>query len=235
MKSAVWYPPILSYHRVLPAPDNTTPTVSPEVFEKQMQIIRSRWNPIPLEQLVRSLETDLPIPERAVVITFDDGTEDTFTHAFPILEKYGVAATVFTIASNIGQPGSLSPDQIQTMQGKGITFGSHTLNHAYLPEMPLSRAEESLSSSQSLIARVTGRPVEFLSYPAGGFTPDLLKVVRSFGYRAACTTNRGFRRFPIDRWALRRITMHSGGRSRFGIWIRCSGYYGLNRHLRQPA
>ncbi len=231
----LWYPPILAYHRVLPTPDTTTPTVSVEVFEEQMNALRRRWNPIPLEQLVHALETDDPIPERAVVVTFDDGTEDTFTHALPVMKKYRIPATVFSIASNIGQPGSLNPDQIQTMQAEGITFGSHTLSHAYLPEMPLSRAEEALSSSQALIARVTGKPVELLSYPAGGFTPEILKVVRLFGYRAACTTNRGFKRFPIDRWALRRITMHSGGKSPFGMWVRCSGYYGLNRRLRNPS
>ncbi len=244
----LWYPPILAYHRIHPAGARgsaatrlsaaagatDTPTVPPEIFERQMAILQARWKPVPLMELVERLEKGGPLDRRAVALTFDDGTEDTFTHAFPILEKYQIPATVFVIADNVGRPGSLQPDQVRKMRSAGIEIGSHTLHHAYLPSLTPEQVREELAGSRKKLEALGGS-VESLSYPAGGFSRQVIEEARRAGYRAACTTNRGFRRFPIDRWALRRIALHSSARSPWGLWIRCCGYYGLNRRLRPPA
>lgn len=229
-----WYPPILAYHRVHPEPASDTPTLSPEVFRRQMRILATRWRPIPLSDLVSCLETKKPLPARAVVVTFDDGTEDNFSHAFPALLENRIPATVFMIADNVGKPGSLDTEQILKMRRGGIRFGSHTCRHAYLPSLPIERIREELIASKSTLQRM-GLDLEFLSYPGGGFTPEIIRAAQEAGYRGACTTNRGIRRFPPDRWALRRITMHGNSSSAFGIWLRCCGFYGLNRRLRTPA
>ena len=211
-----------------------TPTLPPEIFEKQMGILHARWRPIPLMEMVERLEKGQPLDRRAAVVTFDDGTEDTFTHAFPILEKYQIPATVFVIAGNIGQAGCLQPDQIGKMRKGGIEIGSHTLHHAYLPSLTAEQVREQLAGSRQKLEALGGT-VKSLSYPAGGFTRQVIEEARRAGYQAACTTNRGFQRFPVDRWALRRITVHSSVRSTGSLWIRCCGYYGLNRRLRPPA
>lgn len=229
-----WYPPILAYHRVTPEPRGDTPALDPASFARQMQILAERLTPIPLSSLVEHLEGRGDLPARPVVVTFDDGTEDLYRHAFPVMEKFRIPATIFLIVRNIGQSGSVTLAQIQAMQKGNLTFGSHTLSHDYLPSMPLVRAEESLSLSKQLLEEM-GVPAPFLSYPAGGYTPEIARVAALLGYRAACTTNRGRRRFPIDRWALRRITLHRSGTSPWAMRLRCSGYYGLNRRLRPPC
>ncbi len=167
-------------------------------------------------------------------MTFDDGTEYNFIHAFPILLENRIPATVFMIADNVGKPGSLDTEQILKMRRGGIRFGSHTCRHAYLPSLPIERIREELIASKSTLQRM-GLDLEFLSYPGGGFNPEIIRAAQEAGYRGACTTNRGVRRFPPDRWALRRITMHGNSSSSFGIWLRCCGFYGLNRRLRAPA
>jgi len=230
----IWYPPILNYHQIHPQPRSNTPTLAPHVFEQQMAILAHRWQPIALSNLMAWLEGKMSLPRRGVMVTFDDGTEETFTRAFPILLKYRIPATIFLIAANVGKPGTLSPDQIRQMQAKGIAFGSHTYSHAYLPSLSIAHVHQELHKSKECLEKL-GQPIEFLSYPAGGFTPEIINVVRELGYRAAFTTNRGLMHRPIDRWALRRITMHTRGASPLGIWVRCSGYYGLNRRLRRPA
>ena len=229
-----WYPPILAYHRVLPEERHDTPSLHPDRFARQMQILAERFHPIPLAGLADHLEGRGTLPARPAVVTFDDGTDDLFTHAFPILARFRIPAIIFLIVRNIGRPGSLSLPQIQTMRQNGIDFGSHTLAHDYLPSIPLARAEESLSLSKQLLEEL-GIPASFLSYPAGGYTPEIAQVAARIGYRAACTTNRGSRRFPIDRWALRRVTMHRAASSAWGMRLCCSGYYGLNRRLRSPS
>lgn len=232
--TSLWYPPILAYHRVVPAGGSETPTLTPESFRRQVEILATRWHPISLSALAGWLEGKQHLPPRAVAITFDDGTEDTFTHAFPVLGRFQVPATVFLIVGSIGHPGYLSWEQIHQMRREGFSFGSHGLTHDYLPSLPLERARRSLADSLRVLHenRVVA---EFASYPAGGFTPEIAAAAREAGYRAACTTNRGLHRFPADRWALRRITMHEDAGSALGMWIRCSGYYGLNRRLRPPC
>lgn len=229
----LWYPPILVYHGVHPEHRSDTPSLLPQEFDRQMALIDERWRPIGFSQWIARWEKGL-LPRRSLVVTFDDGTEDTFTQAFPILARYRIPATVFLIAGHIDKPGSLSSEQIRTMAREGISFGSHTVHHAYLPSLPPAQIHEELAESKRRIEGL-GLPVEFLSYPAGGFTPAIAKVAQEAGYRAACTTNRGFQRQPVDRWALRRISMHPSASSAFGIQLRCSGYYGLNRRLRPPA
>ena len=234
MKLPFWYPPILVYHRVHPDLRSDTPSLSPETFEQQMGLLAQRWKPISLSDLVQALEGKAPLPHRAVVITFDDGTEDNFTYAFPILSRYRIPATLFMIAGNLGRAGFLNIEQALKIQREGISFGSHTLNHDYLPSLPIEQARRSLLESKRILQEA-GLSVEFLSYPAGGFTQLILEAVTQAGYRAACTTNRGLRRFPVNRWALRRITMHSTATSALELWVRCSGYYGFNRRLRPPS
>ena len=229
-----WYPPILAYHRIAPQEASDTPTLSPSIFEKQMMILAHRWKPVSLDFIVERFDQKRPFDRRAVAVTFDDGTVDNFTCAFPILLKYKIQATIFMITDNIGKSGFLTADQIREMIQAGIHFGSHTQHHTYLPSVPLDRVRQELEGSKNSLEKL-GASVTTMSYPAGGFSEQIVRLVQESNYRAACTTNRGFVRRPIDRWALRRITMHAKGTTSLGMFIRCSGYYGLNRRLRSPA
>jgi len=230
----IWYPPILTYHRVHPEIMADTPSVFPKTFERQIALLSRYWKPISLSALVSCLAQKASPPRNGVVVTFDDGTADHFIYAYPILKNYRIPAILFVITDNIGKEGFLNHEQIRTMQQSGIAFGSHTARHAYLPSLTLENIRRELVESKRSLEGL-GVRVEFLSYPAGGFTPDVAEAARTSGYRAACTTNRGMTRFPIDRWALRRVTMHERATTRLGMWIRCSGYYGLNKRLRRPA
>ena len=227
------YPVILSYHRVDPGLGSDSPTIHPSTFERQMATLRKFWNPISLSDLLLWLEWKKELPPRSVVVTFDDGSEDTFVHAFPVLKKHRIPATIFMIAANVNSIRSLTAQQIREMVPHGVTVGSHTVNHAYLPTLSLEEARKELFDSKRILEGL-GVSVDFLSYPAGGFTPEIQGLARAAGYRAACTTNRGVRRFPIDRWALRRITMHATN-SFLGMWVKANGYYEINHRLRSPA
>lgn len=231
----IWYPPILTYHRVHPAPTSETPSMTPAVFERQVALLARHWRPLSLAALVGRLEGGGPLPPRAVVLTFDDGTEDTYTYAYPILTRYRVPATVLMISDHVDRPGSLAQHQLRQMAADGITIGSHTAHHAYLPDLPMAQVHEELERSKRDLEASLQQPVEFLSYPGGGFTPAVAQAAREAGYRAACTTNRGFRRWPVDRWALRRITMHASATSRLGLWLRCGGYATALKRLRAPS
>lgn len=99
---------ILTYHRVAEPTEApwSLPAVTPENFEKQISYLRKYHEILPIDVLVRSVQEGKPFPERAVVITFDDGYKDNFTRAYPILQKYNVPATISLITANIdrGEP-----------------------------------------------------------------------------------------------------------------------------------
>lgn len=233
--SPFWYPPILTYHRVHPEPAADTPTITPAVFERQIALLAQQWRPITMAAFTEWLDGRGTLPARAVVITFDDGTEDNHAHALPILSRYEVPATVFMIADNIGRPGFLTREQLLELKTGGVTIGSHTVYHAYLPSRGLDQVRRELTDSKRFLEDRLGGPVDFLSYPGGGYTAKVRCLTRDAGYRAACTTNRGTTRWVIDRWALRRITMHTSTMSPMALALRCSGFYNTFRRLRAPA
>jgi peptidoglycan/xylan/chitin deacetylase (PgdA/CDA1 family) len=128
----------------------------------------------------------------------------------------------------------LTAAQIKTMSDAGIEFGSHSEQHDYYPSINLGQAVESLKKSKKTLEQITGKPVRFISYPAGGHTKEIMQATREAGYAAACTTNRGFKKFPVDPYALRRITVHERVKSRLAMALICSGYGTINRRLRPP-
>ena len=94
---------ILLYHRVAAdqTPDPWRLSVNPDAFSDQMALLRSRFQPLPLEELVRA-SADGALPERAVAVTFDDGYADNLLAAKPLLERHDVPATVFVTSGAIG-------------------------------------------------------------------------------------------------------------------------------------
>lgn len=235
MTWGAYHLPILGYHRVGTFRDDHVPTVSAQAFERQLAFLaRHRYRVLTLEEVVELLERGAPMPRRSVVITFDDGYEETHTVAWPLLKRFGFPATVFVTPGEVGTPGFLSWGQISDMVRDGLTIGSHTMRHSYLPLVKPDRLPEEVVESKRVIEAQIGRPVQFLSYPVGGFTPEAQQVVRQAGYLAACTTNRALTRDRIDRFALRRIKVTERDANPLLLWVKVSGYYDLFRTLKEP-
>jgi peptidoglycan/xylan/chitin deacetylase (PgdA/CDA1 family) len=94
---------ILLYHRVCPQNDNwSLKPLSPRSFKKQMEYFYRNYEILPLDRLVQYIKQGKPLPEKAVVITFDDGYKDNYLYAYPILKKYHIPATIFLTTGHIG-------------------------------------------------------------------------------------------------------------------------------------
>ncbi len=206
---------ILYYHSVSDAPIRSS--VSPPTFERQMEhLTRSGYRPLALSEAVRRLATRAPLPERPVVITLDDGFQDNYEHAFPILTRLGLPATIFLTAAYIGTdrlptltrsdfvPRPLSWEQVREMHAHGIEFGSHSLTHAMLAQIPLEQARRETRESKRVIEEKLGVPVAFFCYPRGDYNQAVKRMVLEEGYEAACTTWPGANSGRTDLFALRR-------------------------------
>lgn len=228
--------PILAYHRIGRSRGDHVPTVSARAFERHLALLaRRRYHVLSLDELAAALERGRPWPRRSVAITFDDGYEETYSVAWPLLKRYGMPAAVFITPTEVGGEGFCSWEQVQAMAQDGMTVGSHTMYHSYVPLVPPHQLSEELIESKRVIEARLQRPVDFLSFPVGGFTPEAQQLLREAGYRAAFTTNRGRSFTPIDRYALRRIKMTERDAHPLLFWIKVSGRYDLFRQLKQPA
>ena len=164
--------PVLGYHRVGAFHGDHVPTVSPQTFEWQLRFLaRHRFQVFSVDAVVGFLDRRAPFPRRSVVITFDDGYEETHQIAWPLLKSFRFPATVFVTPNEVGLPGFAGWGQIQEMFRDGVTIGSHTMNHTYLPLAAEERLHEEIVESKRSLETRLEQPIHYLSYPVGGFTP----------------------------------------------------------------
>lgn len=194
--------PVLMYHSVRENPVGEPQlSVHPDSFREQMEYLKKEgYTPLTLDQLSHFSDYSKP-----VVITFDDGYEDNYTQAYPVLKKLKMPATIFMISGLVGKPGYLAADQIQKMTDF-ISFQSHTVHHKKLIDLDDAALETELSESQKNISDLTGQPVYALSYPNGAFNANVERAASRFYRRAVCTKY-GFYAAGSDGYAIRRIAI----------------------------
>ncbi len=204
---------ILNYHRICEEGYSRSATgVSPYVFGKQVEyLFKKHYKIISLHDLQDHIRKGEKLPEKAVIITFDDGYMDNYTQAFPILAKYRFKATVFLITSLIGGKNYDAPmlgwDQIKEMAKYGIDFGSHTVRHPYLTKLPIDAARKEIQESKYLLEQGLGKKVTLFCYPYGNLNNIVKSFVKESGYISACSTIQGGNTLKTDLLKLKRIWM----------------------------
>lgn len=196
--------PFLLYHKIdKPSPDAKVrgAFTYPAKFERQLAFLAKRGVQFrTASEMVEHFHSTGGFPPRSVAITFDDGWKDNYTNAFPILKKYGATATIFivpsvlgTITDQITAEGEaprehMTIDDVREMAAAGIEFGSHTMHHKLLPEVPVDVAESEIRDSKKVIEEMLGRECRVFAYPAGFFTDAAAACVRDAGYLAGFST-----------------------------------------------
>jgi peptidoglycan/xylan/chitin deacetylase (PgdA/CDA1 family) len=180
----------------------TSMFVSPGEFEKQMRYLQSNgYTVIPLAEIENAAQYTKP-----VVITFDDGYEDNYTNAYPILKEYKFPATVFLISSFIGKPGYLNRDEIMKM-GDLVSFQSHTVTHRSLNRLSAGEQDYELSASQQAIAALTGKEVFALAYPNGDYDRQTIEIAKRYYKYAFIKIPGGIYHTGDDPYQIKRLYM----------------------------
>ena len=200
--------PVLNYHQINDTEKNAL-TVNTEQFEAQMKYLSENgYTAITPADMLDAWENGTKLPEKPVVITFDDGYLDNYNHAFPVLEKYQLKATIFLISDYVNTyPNYLTWSDVQDMQQSGlIDFESHTLSHEELTKAPdLDEAKHQLTGSKQAIEWNLGKQVNFIAYPCGEYNDDIEQATKDAGYRAAFTVNYGLAEPGEDPFILDRV------------------------------
>jgi len=183
--------PVLLYHRV--GYTGSYLTVTPEHFANDLSRLKKNgYNTISIAQFQDFVcGQSISLPEKPILITFDDGYADNFENAYPILVKYGMTAAFFIITGLLWSDGRLSPQNLLEMKQGGMSFGSHTLSHRPLGELSAADAHEELNSSRSTLESILNVPVQSIAYPRGSYTATTVKLAQDTSYSIGFTTISG--------------------------------------------
>ncbi len=190
--------PIIYYHDV---PDS-------EAFGLQLEaLLADGYSVIPYERLVRALRGAADLPERPLVLTFDDGRSTQLQNAAPVLLRLRLPATFFVLPGfDEREPGHIDGDAFARLRNWGFSVQSHSLNHADITDLLGSdrgAAEAEVVLSRSALLPIGGG--DHFSYPFGAFDQAAADLVRAAGYESAVSTRFGRVHFPEDLYRLARI------------------------------
>ena len=207
--------PVLTFHAIDDRP--SVIAFSPRLFERGMaDLHRAGYRTLSLLQLVDCLRRGVSLPDRSLALTFDDGYQSVYEHAFPILQRYGFSATVFltvgrsrnTMASqrlpSMCERSMLSWGEIREMERWGIECGAHTLTHPDLTRLPLKRAESEICESKAIIEDALSAPAASFAYPYGRYD-DRCRELVSHHFVCACSDKLGFVYRNSDRYTIERV------------------------------
>ncbi|MDD2800545.1 MAG: polysaccharide deacetylase family protein [Methylococcaceae bacterium] len=193
----------------------------PKQFEKHLQLLLKKgYTPVSINQVSNYYTQNIPLPDKAVLITLDDGFEDNYLNALPIFQRYHIPALIYLATGLIGKTNQwmtsptfserkiLSWSQIKEMADYGIEFGSHTVSHPRLNELGDEKVEQELTVSKQTIEEHLGKECAHFAYPYGLLTESTRDLVKNTGFKTACSTRSGFNNAERDPLILHRIEVY---------------------------
>jgi len=174
-------------------------TVDPAAFEAQLAFLRREgYRGLTVSDLVARTGNGLALPEKPVVLTFDDGFADFHADAVPLLRKYGFPATLYMVAGEIGGSASwltgadrhlplLTSAELVELDGAGIEIGAHSMTHPALDLLAPAALESEVRGSKARLEEVLGHPVLSFCYPFGFADGRVRAAAKAAGFASACS------------------------------------------------
>ena len=218
--------PILMYHHILPAElaakveDNAF--VSLRDFEAHSGALSAGgYTTIDFAQLADMLDGKKPVPDKPVIITIDDGYEETLANVSPVLRKNGQKAVIGLVTGCLGAFDDwqkarkeyfkiIDAKQVKEYSQNGFSFISHSETHRFLTSLDGSELARELANSREEIEKLTGKPVNALIYPYGDNNERVRAGLAAAGYRFGVSISAGTKYVLEDPLDLRRVYVKKG-------------------------
>lgn len=228
--------PVLNYHQINDK-DHNALTVPVADFEREMAYLKADgYTSITPEQLSDHLKYGKPLPEKPVMITFDDGYRDNYTNAFPILQKYGFTASIFLVSDFMGRfDNYLTWEQVQEMSEAGINMESHTLSHVELAGLPHDELYKQLMGGKLATEWKTLKFVKYMAYPCGNMDEAAMTAVKDCGYEGGFTVRYDLVHSWDDAYEMPRVPIFGnvqGSFLRFKLRLHGAALFGRLERLR---
>lgn len=212
--------PILMYHSAAPSQSRGFRrfAIPAELLEEHARFLHEHgYRSLTVSGLVDAMaQRSAPSLDKTVVLTFDDGFEDFHTTALPILQKYGLTATLYVVTGCVGGGARwlagvgegdrrmLSWSQIAEIADAGVEVGAHTVTHAALDAIPFFQAREEIRVSKQMLEQQLAMEVRSFAYPFGFYTRAVRDAVEESGFDSACAVGYAMCTSANDRFTLSR-------------------------------
>lgn len=187
--------PILMYHKIEDRFEIGINTFSPANLKTHLSFLRERgYQTITFRDLLQWPD----LPEKSIIITFDDAYESVFRNALPLFREYKFVGVVFAVGGFLGKLNSwdanlggirfrhMTAAQLQQMEAQGWEIGAHTMTHRALTHLPLQEVKKELLQSRQVLTEATGHSPITFAYPFGRYNRDVQVEVARAGFRFAC-------------------------------------------------
>jgi len=185
------YVTVLLYHKFDEAdsPSTSVPTV---MFRQQMDYLKEKgYKVISMDDLFECISGAKPMPEKAVVITIDDGYLSEYTHAVPVLKEHGFPFCIFVFTRAVGSRNFMNWDQLKDVLSSGGDVGSHSHTHPRLTEVPSDEMEKEYRVSRKILEEKLGIEAKWFAYPFGEYDDTIRAIGIKTGYKLLLTSDPG--------------------------------------------
>lgn len=216
------YAPILLYHHILDGDTQNRYNVSLAMFNAEMQALQSwGYTSITISTLANAIRNGGELPERPVLITFDDGDLDVYLNAYPIMKQYGFVGTFYIVANRIGADQFVNLDQLKELSQNGWEIGSHGFSH-----QDMSKDHNAIESegykAKKILEEKLGVTVNTFAYPYGGWDATVGGYTAGYGYTSGAGLGNSYIHDPSTLFYLSRMevwgTADMNGFSRMLPW-----------------
>ncbi len=231
--------PVLCYHHVGEKLPRSWPllTVSPQVFQREIDWLSAHgYAGVHAADWLAWVQQGIALPEKPVLITFDDGYTDLIEQAIPVLEKHGFKATIFIVSQHIGGASTwdvplghpsrplMTAEQVRECPAHGIEIGAHSRTHPDLRTLQDSALKTELEGCRADLTELMGRPVNTLAY-CFGFQNETVRKRAGETYDLSFSCKPGLNAWRTDPTCLRRMFVHPS-RTNFVLQVN----YGIDLH-----
>lgn len=205
--------PVLMYHyiRTVTDPSDTTGinlSVSPAVFESHINWLKENgYQSITFNKALKLFNNEEAITAKPVIITFDDGYNDAYSTAIPVLKENDFIGVFYIVSGFLNKPQFLTNDDIISMNKSGMVIGDHTTSHLDLSTLNSAKAELQIEDCKSSLESLISDPVTDFAYPSGKYNTGTIEILKSIGMKTAATTKNGIWKPTDSSYEIPRIRM----------------------------
>jgi len=201
--------PVLMYHSISSKYDCSI-CVTENQFRKQMAwLYDNGYHAVSVDAFYSALAENGTLPEKPVLITFDDGFKDNYQAAWPILKEFGFTGTFFVVTGKIDSY-NLDWEDLKQLVENGNSIGSHSVTHRDLSSLNAAQQEKELRESKRTLEEGLGAPIKAFCFPYGKYNKTTLSLLPELGYSLSFTTRSGKVCFGDDEYLLKRVHVVGG-------------------------
>ena len=191
------FPYLLYHHVILENPNQSRYAVDVGQFQAEMQFLKDQgYQTISVNDMVEAVYSGKTLPAKSIIITFDDGNQDIFQNAYPIMQSYGFRATMYLIAADINANTFLTKEMVQEMSQSGWEFGSHSMTHPDLSKTDNEMYE--ICTSRTTLMNELNLPIQSFAYPYGVATDAIKHLVSDCGYSSGAGLGMWIKQSPYN-------------------------------------